>query len=254
MIIRPACKREYTALPNSIFNDRRLSADTRAMIALVLSKPRGWELRPIPLSKALSRTGDKPVGRKRLNRMFSEAMMAGYMARSKEQEHQADGTWGRFIYYCGTPDDVASAIEKDGVAILPQCPEAHAAEAHAAEGHTESIKEGNLPNNIKNRNLLHHHDQPHLLAEACSPQVRAMKRTGPDAFFNGIAKVAENLNRGRERPEVIQHRIAARLGKGDVEHGYLIFGGLTDDERDQLTAQERAGKLDDAALDWIRWR
>jgi hypothetical protein len=40
MIIRPVVSREYTALPNAIFKDRRLSADTRAMVALVLSKPR----------------------------------------------------------------------------------------------------------------------------------------------------------------------------------------------------------------------
>lgn len=47
MIIRPACKRDYTPLPNSILADRRLSADTRLMIIWLLSKPRTWELRPV---------------------------------------------------------------------------------------------------------------------------------------------------------------------------------------------------------------
>lgn len=59
MIIRPVVSREYTALPNAILKDRRLSADTRAMVALVLSKPKTWQLRPPALARELSREGGK---------------------------------------------------------------------------------------------------------------------------------------------------------------------------------------------------
>jgi hypothetical protein len=135
MIIRPAPAREYTSLPNAIFNDRRLSADTRTMIALVLSKPRTWQLRPKPLGTALSRIGRKPVGRKALARMFDEAMAAGYMARTLEQGREHDGCFGRHVYVVGMPDDVAKAITSSTVALLPQRPEAHRCEAHRCEGH-----------------------------------------------------------------------------------------------------------------------
>jgi hypothetical protein len=43
----------------------------------------------------------------------------------------------------------------------------------------------------------------------------------------------------------VQHRVAARLGRGDVERGWLIFGGLPDARRDLLTALERSGRLSD---------
>jgi hypothetical protein len=149
MIIRPVCEREYTSLPNQIFNDRRLSADTRAMIAFTLAKSRSWELRPGPLAKALSREGEKPLGRTRLDRMFREAMAAGYMARSMKQTHQDDGKWGRYVYFIGLPSDVAAAVEKEGVAILPHARKPHTADPHTvhphtADPHTDSTKRKSL--------------------------------------------------------------------------------------------------------------
>lgn len=95
MIIRPLCKSNYIPIPNALLNDKRLSADTRAMLALLLSKPKGWQLRPKPLRKLLSREGEAEMGWTRLRRMFSEATAAGYMARSGKQQHEQDGTWGR---------------------------------------------------------------------------------------------------------------------------------------------------------------
>jgi hypothetical protein len=93
MIIRPVCSDKYVSIPNAILNDKRLSIDTRGMVAYILSKPQNWDIRPVPLANALSREGDTPVRRKRLNRMFNEAMAAGYMARSAEQTHRDDGSW-----------------------------------------------------------------------------------------------------------------------------------------------------------------
>ena len=141
MIIRPVCKTEYTALPNAILNDTRLSADTRAMLALVLSKSKGWELRPGPLAKALSRKDGKPLGRTRLSRMFDEATAAGYMARSAEQGHQDDGRFGKYVYFVGMPDDVAAAVERQVLhfyrtQVKPHTGEPHAGEPHAANQHT----------------------------------------------------------------------------------------------------------------------
>ena len=128
MIIRPHCRKEFVALPNVLFNDRRLSAETRLMIALLLSKPRGWELRPAALMKLLSQQGMGSIGRTKLDRMFTEARAAGYMARSARQAHRDDGTWGRYDYYVGMPQDVLKAVQKAGVAMAPQPHCAHAEE------------------------------------------------------------------------------------------------------------------------------
>ncbi len=54
MIIKPACSREYVSVPNAVVTDRRLSIETRGMVAYLLSRPRDWQIRPMPLAKALS--------------------------------------------------------------------------------------------------------------------------------------------------------------------------------------------------------
>jgi hypothetical protein len=135
MIIRPVCSDKYVSIPNAVLNDDRLSIDARGMVAYILSKPTSWDIRPGPLAKALSRKGSTPVGRKRLNRLFREAMDAGYMARSTEQTHRDDGSWGPYAYVVGMPADVQEAVAKSGVAFSPQRPEAHAPQARARNAH-----------------------------------------------------------------------------------------------------------------------
>jgi hypothetical protein len=51
-----------------------------------------------------------------------------------------------------------------------------------------------------------------------------------------------------EGQEVIQHRLALRLGCGDVAAGYEILLELPDNQRDELTAMERIGKLRDTEI------
>jgi hypothetical protein len=51
-----------------------------------------------------------------------------------------------------------------------------------------------------------------------------------------------------EGQEVVQHRLAQRLGSGDVERGVLILLELSESRRDQLTAMERVGKLTDVEV------
>ena len=40
MIIRPVCVDKYTIVPNRILTDRSMDADTRAMVGLLISKPK----------------------------------------------------------------------------------------------------------------------------------------------------------------------------------------------------------------------
>jgi hypothetical protein len=55
-----------------------------------------------------------------------------------------------------------------------------------------------------------------------------------------------------EGAEAIQHRIAQLLGDGDVARGWLLLGQLSDADRDELTAQGRADKLNDLTLTTMR--
>jgi len=140
MIIRPAVSSGYTALPNIILKDDRLNADTRAMVALVLSKPEAWQIRPPALARELSRKGSKQVGRTRLKRMFDEAIAAGYMRRSANQTHTDGGLWGPYVYFMGMPDDVAALVEREGVAVLPHAGLPHTVQPHTANQHTYKVK------------------------------------------------------------------------------------------------------------------
>jgi len=139
MVIKPACKKEFILLPNSLLNDTQLSIETRGMLAHLLSKPKSWNIRPILLAKALSRRGDRPLGRKRLDRMIREASEAHYMARSTKQTHHDDGSWGPYDYIVGMPDDVAAAVQKSSGAYTFSPPlhrEAHTLEVHTPMGNT----------------------------------------------------------------------------------------------------------------------
>src|SRR4051794_3865799 len=203
MIIRPICKKEFVALPNSLFNDRRLSADTRAMLSLLMSKPPGWQLRPAALCKLLSREGE-PVGWTRLKRMFTEATDAGYMARSAKQAHNEDGTWGKYDYIIGMPDDVARPVAKADVALLPQRRDAQKDGPYSANEDANHKRQSSEKTNLINH---HHHD---LLSSTLG---EAAKRWPTEAK-------TPKRRRAFEGPEVVQHRIAVRLGLGDVIEGW----------------------------------
>ncbi len=85
-----------------------------------------------------------------------------------------------------------------------------------------------------------HHMNHHTKSLSPSLEPRARKGLG---------------NEGRPKSEhqsVVTARVANRLGRGDAQSGWLMLGALSDAMRDQLTAQERSGRLDDTALDEVR--
>lgn len=71
-------------------------------------------------------------------------------------------------------------------------------------------------------------------------------------FAAGVVGLANRDRRATEKPiegqEVVQHRLAQRLGSGDVERGFLIIFGLSESCRDQLIAMERVGRLSDVEI------
>jgi hypothetical protein len=64
----------------------------------------------------------------------------------------------------------------------------------------------------------------------------------------GSGKTGQAGKKPIEGQEVVQHRLAQRLGRGDVERGVLILLELSESRRDQLTAMERVGKLTDVEV------
>jgi hypothetical protein len=75
--------------------------------------------------------------------------------------------------------------------------------------------------------------------------IRLGERT---ASVESNAHNQRNKRRLIEGPEVIQNRLARRLGSGDVAVGYEILLGLSDNRRDELTAMERNGRLSDTEI------
>jgi hypothetical protein len=230
MIIRPHARSQWAALPNSLFSDRRLSADTRAMIALLLSKPRGWELRPVPLMKHLSREGERPIGWTRLQRMLDEAMAAGYIARTLHQGRDENGKWGKYEYFVGMPDDVLRAVHKAGVAIAPHSRDPHEGLPHAQNDFTNHKEQSPPIDNFKNEH--HHPVLPSVLGASPKPPSGTAARPGVR----------------RPGKEVVQNQIAVRLGGGDVGKGWLILQKMPSGRLDELTTRQRLGLLSDIEL------
>jgi len=202
------------------------------MLALLFSKPKGWQLRPRPLRKLLSREGEAEVGWTRLRRMFSEATAAGYMARSWKQQHEQNGTWGKYEYFVGMPDDVLRAVQKENVELAPQSCGARQDQPRAENDFT----------NHKERTS----KKTELINESpSSPRIQTLRR---DQREPSIEAGERSVQRRPERPEVVQQRVAVRLGSGDAETGWLLFGALSPSHRDQLTAMERQGRLGDAEV------
>jgi hypothetical protein len=192
-------------------------------------------MRPWWLMKMLSRIGAKPVGRKALARMFSELMTTGHMVRSKEQTRQADGSFGKYVYFVGMPDDVAAAIASSNVAFLPQVPEGRAADGHTAEGHAAEGTTIYKRKNLQTKNL------KTKASIKALPQTAAALQGHPTGSKPIAPTTPRKLIEGRE---VVQNRIASRLGP----RGWTILMELTASELDQLTACERNGSLDERML------
>lgn len=119
MIIRTTPHRNFTSLPNAMLRDRRLSIETKGALAYLLSLPDNWEIRPSQVAAELSQE-ERPLGLKRLYRIFAEMREAGYMARSDAQGRGETGGFGSYVYIVGPDKEtVSKAVEECSVANLP---------------------------------------------------------------------------------------------------------------------------------------
>ena len=246
MIIRTAQRRSFTALPNAIFRDKNLQLDSRAGLAYLLTLPPNWEIIPTAVARALSSAKGRKIGKERLRRMFGEWRRAGYMARSAEQTRDDDGFYGGYVYIVGAdPEAVKAEANAQGVAFLPQAALPSTGEPSTGERSTakpppyKRIKETNK-SNLQTESSEFQYGEAALFE---AQQGHQDERT-PKACRSGRLS--------GKRTETVQHELAQRLGAGDAFAGWLILGGLTDGERDQLTAQHRLGRLTDQNISELR--
>lgn len=75
----------FTPLSNKLLQDMRLSLDTRGLLAFIISLPADWIIYKENIQKQLG------FGRKRMDRIWSEAKRYGYLQSKKFRE--PNGTW-----------------------------------------------------------------------------------------------------------------------------------------------------------------
>lgn len=82
----------WEAVPLSLLEDARLSFDTRAFAAWLLSRPPDWEVRAGALPYLLKEPSPRGhVGRDKARRFLRELEQAGYLTRTRT--HGPDGCW-----------------------------------------------------------------------------------------------------------------------------------------------------------------
>jgi hypothetical protein len=78
-IVRHRPKGNFTAVPNAILEDDRLSLEAKGLLCYLLSRPPNWQPRHDHLKRKLA------VGRKLLKRCFEEIIDAGYGGCDEKQ-------------------------------------------------------------------------------------------------------------------------------------------------------------------------
>lgn len=96
MIIRAKKQRRFTTVDNAPFCDQRLRWETRGLLAYLLTKPDGWEIRIEDLLKQEQpEDGGRATGREKIFRMLRQLRQYGYLYRT-----QVNGADGRFETVC----------------------------------------------------------------------------------------------------------------------------------------------------------
>lgn len=107
MIIKRRHNSRFSIVPNAIYEDRRLSLDTKAALGYLLSRPAHWQIRLEALQGALQ------VGRRSTQRIMRELIEAGYAERDDEQPRDENNHFSTYNY-------IIRDVPETGVAFLPQ--------------------------------------------------------------------------------------------------------------------------------------
>jgi hypothetical protein len=218
MIVRRRQNGRFTIVPNAIFDDQRLPIEGMAVLGYLLSRPDNWRVNLEWVAKKLR------VGRQRMQRIFRELVVAGYVTLEK-----TNGEGGRWHYEyivrnepITRPRDTQPSDEIQPVADLPQ-DEYPPVENHPAEQERKrTINKTTLPK------------APERLARPSSLAIKKPLR--------------RDLSGDRGS---IERRIAERIGP-TVAAGFDIVFSLPSSEVDQLCAMQRRGTLDERTVAKLR--
>ena len=101
-----ATPNNYTPLSNKLLQNNNLSLDTRGLLCYLISLPKGWVIYKHNIQKQLG------FGRKKMDRMWSEAKKGGYLESDKFRE--PDGTWN-YIYTISDVPLSTVSLSNDGL-------------------------------------------------------------------------------------------------------------------------------------------
>lgn len=104
----------YTTLQNSMIVDKRLSLKTKGLMAVILSRPDGWDYSVKGLAAFCG------VGRDAVRTSLKELEEAGYLTR--EQSHGEGGKFGGNIYVIRETSGAEPDLLKDAGGPLPGFP------------------------------------------------------------------------------------------------------------------------------------
>jgi hypothetical protein len=166
------------------------------------------------------------------------------------RRRRKDGTWPALLYQLNMEDtasipqnaawsETTKADANDTLATTPTIPHAAVTIPHPAADHA-ALTTATIPQSLRHKPSL----EPSLRNPSLEPS--PPKRRQPFEVRLAAFQSKQDGN------EVIQHRIAKRLGPD----GWEILQGITDKDLNRLTALERRGALDESTLGILqaRWR
>jgi hypothetical protein len=224
MIVRRRHNGRFAALPNAIWTDERLSIEAKGVLGYLLSRPHNWNVRLAQVGRVLN------IGKDRMQGIFRQLIEVGYVTR--EQRRTEGGVFGSAEY-------IVRDEPEDSVASLPQ----------------PDLPEPVKPEPVKPapENTAAYKDREELNTDFTKPlSPTPCPGTPPSTRSAKKGLGDERAGSRSEHQSIVQARVACRLGQGDKAKGWLLFGALSDSKRDELTAQERNGRLSDVALAQVR--
>jgi hypothetical protein len=126
-VVRRHHNGNFVVIPNSLYDDSRLSIEAKGLLGYLLSRPHNWTFR---LSQIATKLG---IGRDKVERIFNELINAGYVSRGKQS--RVGGKWGPadFVVYdtppvaegksVGDKPDTKAPYPENPATVPAPCPE-----------------------------------------------------------------------------------------------------------------------------------
>lgn len=274
-IVKPQCN--YTTIPNATIEDRRLSPEAVGVLARLLAKPDGWEVRAYQVE---NENGIRKDARRRI---FSELETAGYASRRKVRRDNGTFGWVVEIYAISRlsgPAPTTGGSTSDGstaagsVAVgTSSCLEI---KQHNNETENNTTSTGVVVSNsiVKTASNLiwppeaspeQRRRWEHMIRRRCPQELwpyvsrslttalleRRVKGT-PEAYLAGILRKVESGEFVPPPAPETEAQKTERVRRDMEEHNRRERWSKRQAWLDMAVIHEREGRLDDAALCRIR--